>query len=292
MIELSVKEMTRLKEKLKDVLIMSLGTLIMAVGIYFFKIPNGFATGGISGIATILGRVQPYLTPGQLIPILNIIMLIIGFIFLGRETGIKTVYCSLLLSLTTFLLEKFIPLASPLTNQPFLELIYGVLLAAIGSAILFNRQASSGGTDITALILKKFTSLDVGKALLAVDLIVAGSSFFVYNLATGLFSLLGLFIKAFLVDNVIESFNECKSFTIVTDKPEKIVDYIINTMHHSATSVDAVGEYTHTGKKMIVTLCKRIEAVRLKRYIRTVDPHAFVIVNSTSEIIGRGFRSI
>lgn len=284
--------MARLKEKLKDVFIMSLGTLIMAVGIYFFKIPNGFATGGISGIATILGRVQPYLTPGQLIPILNIIMLIIGFIFLGRETGIKTVYCSLLLSLTTFLLEKFIPLASPLTNQPFLELIYGVLLAAIGSAILFNRQASSGGTDITALILKKFTSLDVGKALLAVDLIVAGSSFFVYNLATGLFSLLGLFIKAFLVDNVIESFNECKSFTIVTDKPEKIVDYIINTMHHSATSVDAVGEYTHTGKKMIVTLCKRIEAVRLKRYIRTVDPHAFVIVNSTSEIIGRGFRSI
>ncbi len=281
-----------MKEKLKDVFIMSLGTLIMAVGIYFFKIPNGFATGGISGIATILGRVQPYLTPGQLIPILNIIMLIIGFIFLGRETGIKTVYCSLLLSLTTFLLEKFIPLASPLTNQPFLELIYGVLLAAIGSAILFNRQASSGGTDITALILKKFTSLDVGKALLAVDLIVAGSSFFVYNLATGLFSLLGLFIKAFLVDNVIESFNECKSFTIVTDKPEKIVDYIINTMHHSATSVDAVGEYTHTGKKMIVTLCKRIEAVRLKRYIRTVDPHAFVIVNSTSEIIGRGFRSI
>lgn len=284
--------MTRLKEKLKDVFIMSLGTLIMAVGIYFFKIPNGFATGGISGIATILGRVQPYLTPSQLIPILNIIMLIIGFIFLGRETGIKTVYCSLLLSLTTFLLEKFIPLASPLTNQPFLELIYGVLLAAIGSAILFNRQASSGGTDITALILKKFTSLDVGKALLAVDLIVAGSSFFVYNLATGLFSLLGLFIKAFLVDNVIESFNECKSFTIVTDKPEKIVDYIINTMHHSATSVDAVGEYTHTDKKMIVTLCKRIEAVRLKRYIRTVDPHAFVIVNSTSEIIGRGFRSI
>ncbi len=284
--------MQKANKKLSEFFMMTFGVIIMTVGIYFFKIPNGFAVGGISGIATIIGHIQPLITPGQLIPILNVFMLLIGFIFLGKQTGAKTVYCSLLFSFLSWLLERLIPISAPLTDQPFLELVYGIMLTAIGSAILFNCQASSGGTDITALILKKYTTLDVGKALLAADFFVAASSFFAYDIRTGLFSLAGLFAKAFIVDGVIESINECKSFTIVTSKPEPITEYILHTMHHSATAVDAKGAYSGENKKMIVTLCKRIEAVRLKRHIREVDPNAFVIVNSTSEIIGRGFREI
>lgn len=195
-----------MKNKLKTFTRMNLGVLLMSVGIYFFKIPNGFSTGGVSGVSTILGKISP-LTPATWILIINAALLLVGFIFLGKKTGAKTVYCSLLLSLLTWVLEKFVPLSAPLTNQTFLELLYAILLTAFGSALLFNCSASSGGTDILALILKKYTSLNIGNALLFVDFLIAGSAFFVFGIEIGLFSLLGLFMKAFLVDSVIESLN-------------------------------------------------------------------------------------
>jgi len=281
-----------MKEKLKTFAMMTAGVVLTTVGVYFFKIPNGFSTGGVSGISTVLGNVIPFISPAQLISIINMLLLVLGFIVLGKDTGAKTTYCSILFSVLTWVLEKAAPLSAPLTDEPFLELVYAILLTAIGAAILFNAEASSGGTDIIALILKKYTSLDVGKALLCTDFIIAASSFFVFGIRTGLFSLLGLFAKAFLVDNVIESLNVCKYFMIITERPDPIVDYILHTMGHSATTIDALGEYSHTDKKMIVTLCRRIEAAALKRKLKELDPSAFVIVNSTSEIIGRGFRSI
>lgn len=281
-----------MKSKITAFLAMTFGSLLMAVGVYFFKIPNGFSTGGVSGLATVLGHVIPVVTPGLLITAINALLLIIGFLVLGRQTGFRTIYCSLLFSGATWLLEFVYPISAPLTNQPFLELVYAILLTAFGSALLFRFGASSGGTDIVALILKKHTSLDVGKALLCTDALIAASSFFVFDFTTGLFSMLGLFAKAFLVDSVIEELSVCKSFMIITDKPEPIVDYIIHVMHHSATSVDAVGEYSHIHKKMVFTLCRRMEAIRLKQRLKVLDPNAFVIVESTSEIIGRGFRSV
>ena len=195
-------------------------------------------------------------------------------------------------SALTYVFELFIPLSAPLTNQPLMELVYAMLLTAIGSAMIFNSDASSGGTDIAALILKKYTSLDVGKALLTVDSIVAVSSFFVFNIQAGLFSLLGLFAKAFLVDSVIESLNTCKYFSVITTKREEISQYIIKTLHHGATVNDVVGEFTHDQKSMIHTVCKRAEAIKLKKKIKEIDPGAFIIVTTSSEIIGRGFRNV
>ena len=190
------------------------------------------------------------------------------------------------------MLEIILPIGMPLTNQPLLELIYAMLVTSIGSAMIFNADASSGGTDIAALILKKFTTIDVGKALLAVDLIVAASSFFVFDIRTGLFSLLGLFAKAFIVDNIIESFNICKYFVVITTKREEIANYIIKTLHHGVTFNLVVGAYTNEEKAMIHTVCKRIEAIKLKKQIKQIDPDSFVIVTTSSEIIGRGFRSV
>lgn len=281
-----------MRSRMKTFFMMTAGVILTTIGVYFFKIPNGFSTGGVSGISTVLGGVLPFITPAQLIAVINMLLLMTGFLVLGKKTGVKTAYCSILFSVLTWLLEKFVPMTKPLTNEPFLELTYAILLTAIGSAMLFNAEASSGGTDIIALILKKFTPLDVGKALLCTDFIIAASSFFVFGVSAGLFSLLGLFAKAFLVDNVIESLNVCKYFMIITDRPEPIVDYILNAMHHSATTIDAMGEYSHTEKKMVITLCRRFEAAALKRKLKEFDPNAFVIVNSTSEIIGRGFRAL
>lgn len=271
---------------------MTVGSLCIAIGVYFFKIPNGFSLGGVSGIATLLGKVIPVtvITPGMLMFGLNVLLLIIGFIVIGKDTGIRTAYCSLTYSGFTWALEHIIVLDEPLTDQPFLELVYAILLSGIGSAIMFHCRASSGGTDIVALILKKFTSLDVGKALLCSDSLIAIAAFPIFGREAGLFSVLGLFAKAFLIDGVIENLNVCKSFMIITAHPEPVVDYILRVMGHSATTLDACGEYTHQSLKAVITVCRRSEAVRLRRFLRETDPEAFVIVESTSEIIGRGFR--
>jgi len=279
------------RSKFKDFLVMTLGSLLVAFGVYFFKIPNGFATGGVTGIGTILAKITP-ISAGIWIWGLNIVLLIIGFIFLGRGNGIKTVYCSMFYSAVTYLLEIVVPLNIPLTNQPLLELVYAMLLTSIGAAMIFNVDASSGGTDIAALILKKYTSIDVGKALLVVDFLVASSSFIIFNVQTGLFSLLGLFSKAFIVDGVIENLNVCKYFIVITEKREEISRYIIENLHHGVTASVVTGEFTNEEKVMLHTVCKRIEAVRLRKEIKNIDPHAFVIITSSSEIIGRGFRDI
>ena len=257
----------------------------------FFKIPNGFATGGVTGIGTILAKVTP-ISPGAWIWGLNILLLILGFICFGKGNGIKTVYCSMLYSAITYVLEIIVPLTRPLSDQPFLELVYAMLLTSIGSAFIFNADASSGGTDIAALILKKYTSLDVGKALLAVDFVAAASAFIVFDIQTGLFSLLGLFAKAFIVDAVIDNLNTCKYFVVITDKREEISQFIIETLHHGVTVASVVGEYTKQDKAMIHTVCKRMEAIKLRNKIKEIDPKAFIIITTSSEIIGRGFRGV
>lgn len=279
------------KRKLGDFVFMSLGCVLLSFGVYFFKIPNGFATGGVTGVGTILGKITP-LTPAAWIWILNITLLVIGFIFLGRQNGIKTVYCSMLYSAITYFLQLVLPIDKPLTDQPFMELAYAMLLTSIGSAMIFNSGATSGGTDIAAMILKKYTSVDVGKALLAVDFLVAASAFVVFDVKIGLFSLMGLFAKAFIVDTVIDSLNSCKYFIVITTKHDEISDYIMKTLHHGVTASTVTGEYTKEEKTMIHTVCKRIEAIKLRSRIKEIDPHAFIIITTSSEIIGRGFRSI
>lgn len=275
----------------KNMIYITLGTILLTAGVYFFKIPNGFSTGGVSGIGTLLGKITP-ISPGEWITIVNVILLLLGFLFLGKETGIKTVYCSLLFSFLTWGLERIIPLSHPITDQALLELIYAMLLTAIGSALIFNFGASSGGTDIVALILKKYTKMNVGKALLCSDFLIASCAFFVFDIKTGLFSMLGLFAKAFIVDGVIESLNSCKYFIVITTKYREIAEYIMVDLHHGVTVQDAIGEYTHSDKKMIHTVCRRSQAVNLKEKVRKIDPHAFMIVTTSSEIIGRGFRGV
>ncbi len=278
-------------QTVKDYLIMIAGTVLMSVGVYFFKIPNGFSTGGVSGISTLLGTLTA-VSAATWIGIINVALLIVGFIFLGKSTGIRTVVCSLLFSGLTALFEVLFPLKAPLTDEPFLELVYAMLLTAIGSAMIFFRRGSSGGTDIVALIIKKYFHINVGKALLCSDALIALGSFFVFGVRTGLFSLLGLFFKAFLVDGIIESLDSCKCFMIITSKPDEIIDYIIEELHHSATLVEAQGAYSHNNKFMVYTVCRRIEAIRLQREIKQVDPGAFITITTSSQIIGRGFRGV
>lgn len=269
---------------------LNLGILMMSVGIYFFKTPNSFATGGVSGISIVLAMLFPQISQATYMLIINVFLLIIGVIILGKECGLLTIFCSLMMSIETWLFEYFLPLSTPLTGSPLLELLYAVLLTGIGAAIIFRCKASSGGTDIVALILRKYTSMNVGRALLLSDFLIAASTFFVAGVSAGLFSLAGLFAKVFVVDDILDSMNMCKAFTIITTKAQEIDDYIMNEMHHSATVHKAIGAYTGEDKQIIITVCRRTEALRLRKKVKEIDPHSFMIITKTSEILGKGFR--
>ena len=272
--------------------VLNLGTLLLAAGVYFFKAPNNFATGGVSGISIIIAKFTtniPWLGQTEIMSIMNVLLLIVGFIVLGRGCGFKTAYCSLVYS-GEMQLMKLIPVNLPLTGNIFLEFTYAMLLTAAGSAIIFNCGASSGGTDIIALIVKKYSKIDVGKALLLTDFIIAASTFIIFDIRTGLFSLLGLFTKAFLVDGVIESIGKNKYITIITAHPETITPFILEGMHRGYTSYKAKGGYTGEEKTIIITVCKRGEALKLKMRITAADSTAFVIITDTNEIFGKGFR--
>ncbi len=285
---------------IKTFALMNLGMLLLAVGIYFFKTPNGFATGGVSGLSIILAEIFPVLSPAVYMMIINVVLLILGVIILGKECGGLTIYCSLVFSLETWILEQVCPLSAPLTSYPLLELIYAVMLTGIGSAIVFKCKASSGGTDIVALILKKYTSMNVGTALLCTDFFIAAATFIDWNAEggigfdaqTGMFTMLGLFAKVFLVDDVIESMDMCKAFTIITTKPDEINAYIMQDIRHGVTTYPAKGAYTGADKTVIITVCRRSEAMRLRRRVLSIDPQAFIIITKTSEIMGKGFRDI
>lgn len=272
-------------------LLLTLGILITSVGVYFFKFPNNFSTGGVSGLSLILGRLIPseVLTPSVLMLIINMLLLAVGFLFIGREFAFSTVYCSTLLSLLMTFFERICPLAQPMTSQPFLELCFAVLLPAFGSAILFNLGASSGGTDIVAMILRKYTRMNIGLALMFADSLITVAALFFFGIESGLYSILGLLMKSVLVDYVSDSFRTKKCFQIITAEPEPIVDFIVKTLRRGATLEDVHGAYTNGSKTMIITVLNRSQALALRRHVHIVDPHAFMIITASTEIVGKGF---
>ena len=274
----------------KEYALLTLGTVIMAVGTYFFKFPNNFSTGGVTGLAVVLARYFPMISRADFVMIFNVALLGLGVAVFGKSFAGKTVYVSLLMSAVTWLMERMIPMAAPMTNQPLLELVFAVSLPAIGSAMLFNLDASSGGTDIVAMVLRKYTSLDIGKALICSDLVITLAACVAFGMETGLFSILGLVMKSLLVDMVLENINTHKYFHIITTKPQAIEEFITSTLHRGATELHGEGAYTHEGRTVLLTVMNRHEAVLLRRYVRQVDPGAFVLIINTGEIVGKGFR--
>lgn len=280
---------SRIKTALKELPLLTLGTALVAIGVYFFKFPNNFSTGGVTGIGVLLSAIFHNVSSSTFSSVLNVLFLILGFIVLNKGFGARTVYCSLLFSGLLSGLELLCPLSAPLTDQPLLELFFAVILPALGSGILFNIQGSTGGTDILAMILKKYTSLDIGRALLYVDVIIAGSTLFLINIQTGLFSLLGLLLKSVLVDTVIESINRKKSVILVTSKPEEVSAFITQNLHRSATIWDAKGAYSQETKWVVMSALSRSQAVILRRWLKELDPQAFIMITNSSEIFGKGF---
>lgn len=295
------KKQKRIRTVLRWVLLIA-GIIMMSCSVYFFQTPNKFTLGGVAGIAILIANYVP-LSQGVIMAIINVFLLILGLIILGKQCTIRTIFCSLMYTGIIWLFEYVDVLghitgtptpsggiAAPMTTQPFLELVYAILLFGVGGALIFNCGASSGGTDIIALILKKYTKLNVGFALMLIDFLVVCISFYTFDsVEAGLFSLMGLFTKSFLLDGVIESLGKTKYITIITTHPEAISEYILNVIQHGFTMYDAQGGYTGEPKKVLITVCKRGEALKLKAKVKQIDTEAFVIITDANEILGKGF---
>lgn len=279
------------KQQVTDFLLLTLASELIAVGTWLFKYPNNFTFGGVTGLSIVLSKAIPFeVAPSTINLVINAILMILGIAVLGKEFAGKTMYVTVLSTVSISLLDKLTFITEPLTNQPMLEFVFAVGVPGVASAILFNMDASSGGTDIIAMILKKYTTLEIGTAIFAADLFIAASAFFAFDFQTGLFSILGLFAKTLVIDSAIENFNLCKYFTVITVNPKPICDFIHHELDRSATIYKAEGAYSHTERSVILTVMKRSQAVRLRRFVRDIDPHAFIMITNSSEIIGKGFR--
>lgn len=285
------KNKERKPDKVKEYFFITIGALLVTVGVYYFKFPNNFCIGGVTGVGILLSSVLAgKISSGTIVLIIDLVLLVIGYIVFGKDFGVKTAYGSLILSLGLKVLEIVSPMKQPFTNEPVIELFFAVVLPGVGAAILFNLGSSTGGTDIVAMILKKKTNINIGQALLGTDIILTLLTFPIFGTLTGFLSLTGLILKAPIVDNMVEALNLCKYLTVICDDAESICHYIIKDLNRSATICDAKGAFTDHNKKIILTVMSRSEALQLQHYIKKNHPEAFILITNTSEIIGRGFR--
>ena len=269
---------------------LNLGLILTAFAIVVFKTPNHFAFGGTSGLSVILSTLFPSLPVGAFMWILNIVLVILGFIFLERKAILWSVFASFALSAYVSLFEIFFPGNVSLTGDMWLDLCFAVILPALGSAIVFDIGASTGGTDILAMILKRRTTLEIGRALLIVDIGIVTVAAFLYGPRVGLYCVLGLFAKTLVVDKAIESIHLRKVCTVICREPLKVEEFIVKNLNRSATISRGYGAFSGECVTVIMSVLSRREAVQLRRYAREVDPSAFITIVDSSEIVGKGFR--
>lgn len=266
-----------------------MGIFLVACGVHFFKAPNNFTLGGVTGISIILAAYYPNAPISLITLVLNTFLILIGFIFLGKNTIVRTIYGSYALSFFLWVLEKYYPILSPLTNDKLLELIYAVFLPGIGSAILFHYNANTGGTDILVKIINKYTNISMGMAGLIIDAIITVFSGQIFGTTIMLYTVLGVVFKSFLLDNFLESLQIKKIVVIISEKPDDILAYITNTIHRGATVQQATGAFTGTDKSVITAVVDRRQAYKIQQFARMYDPSSFITITNSSTIFGRGF---
>ena len=280
------------KGLIKEYFIITFGLILVAAGIHFFLVPHNLAAGGLTGLAMVINHYFPALSIGVLMFIGNIFFFVIGFIFIGKGFGVKTIYSSLMLSVIIAIFEKVMPVTKPISEDILINLIFGILIGAIGMAIVFNENASTGGTDIPAKILNKYFNIEIGKGLLSIDFIVTGLAVSAFGATTGMYALLGVIVNGTVVDYVIDGLNITKRIEIISSDCESIRKYIIEDLERSATLYRAVGAYNLEERDVIVTVMGKKEFIKLKNHIKSIDPRAFIITHNVHEVLGEGFRDI
>ncbi|WP_300382223.1 YitT family protein [Clostridium sp.] len=280
-----------MKETVKEYCLIFLGIILVAIGLEYFYIPNNIAAGGLTGLAIVITNYVSVLSTGPLVFIMDLFLYIVGFIFLGKNFGVKTIISSLTLAATLTIIEKFLnPFA--ITEDLMLAAIFGTIITAIGMGMVFNANASTGGTDTIAKILNKYFHIDIGRSLLVVDFLVTLLGAMTFGLDVGLYAMLAVIINGFAIDKVIEGFTVCKKVTIISEKNEEVGNFIMDELERGCTYLKGIGGYKGNEMQVLYTVLGRNQFIKLKQYISKIDPNAFITVGEVHEVMGEGFKNI
>lgn len=278
------------KEKVRDFGLITIGVLLVAISVVYFFEPNNITAGGVTGLAIVINNYLPSIPIGVLMLIMDGVLYIVAFLIIGSKFGGKSIYSSIVLSCFIWGLEKFLPFN--VTNDLMLATVFGTLISALGMAIVFNANASTGGTDIIAKILNKFIHVNIGKGLLMVDFFVTLLGAITFGINAGLYSLLAVIVNGFAIDKVIAGFNVCKEITIISSKNHEISKFILDDLGRGCTFIHGVGGFTGKDTTLLYAILGRNEFIKLKRFIVEVDKYAFITVGEVHEVMGEGFKEI
>ena len=278
-----------MKFDFKRFLIINIGLFVLACGLHFFLNPSELAVGGTTGLALIISNLIPKLSYGLLLAFLNITLFIIAFIVLGREFGGYTLYASMALSGILLILELFIPIEAPFTDDLFINLVFGMLIVGVGMGFVFNQNASTGGTDIIAKIINKYSHIEIGKSLLIADFLITLFASFVFGPRLGMYALLGVIINSLVIDKMIAGFNVKINMIIISNEYDKINNYIIHEIIRGTTIYHATGGFSNEDKRIINTIVDRREYIKIRDFVKSVDHRAFVSISYVTEVGGEGF---
>ena len=268
---------------LKETGILTVAVAIIAAAVYFFLVPSHASVSSISGLGIVLANFIP-LPLSVITMILNVVLLLIGFVTCGREFGVKTVYTSVMLPVFLGLFEILFPNFGSLTDSQELDVLCYILVVSVGLSILFNRNASSGGLDIVAKIMNKYLHMELGKAMSLSGMCVALSAALVYDKKTVVLSILGTYFNGMVLDHFIFDHNIKRRVCIITKKEEELRKFIIEDLHSGATIYESIGAYNMQKRNEIITIVDKTEYQKLMNYINHEDPKAFVTIYNVSDM--------
>lgn len=277
-------------KRVKEYAIITFGVLLVVASFIFFFFPNNIACGGVSGLALVLHDITG-MESGLIMFVSNIILFGVAFIFIGGEFGIKSIYAAFGLSTILSIIEKS-GISFALTDNLILSTIFGSALLAMGTAIMFTQDASTGGTSIIAKLLSKYFHIGYGMGQFISDAVVILLAMYTFGMELGLFGLLSVYLIGTLIDKFIDGFNSCKQVIIFTKNEDKIVEYINKDVDRGCTIFKGKGGYTGKENTVILTILSRRQFIQLKQFIKKEDPEAFITVNETSEVLGEGFMNL
>ena len=278
------------RASIKEFALITMGIFLGAVSVVYFFEPNNIAAGGITGLAIVINHYIPFISIGPLVLMMDAILFIVALIVLGAKFGAKTIYSSFLLSTSMWLMQTFIPIN--ITNDLILATIFGTLISAVGMAIVFNANASTGGTDIIAKILNKFFHIEIGKSLLIVDFLVTLLGAVTFGINIGLYGLLAVIINGVVIDNIIAGFKTKSEITIISEKNKEISKFILDDLERGCTFIKGIGGFTRKDTSILYTVLDRNEFIKLKNKIKEIDKNAFITVGEVHEVMGEGFMGI
>mgnify|MGYP000810448600 FL=1 len=270
-------------ELIKEIIILTAAVAIIAAAVYFFLVPSHASVSSISGLGIVVSNFIP-LPLSAITMILNVVLLVIGFLTCGKEFGAKTVYTSIMLPLFLGMFELLFPDFTSLTDSQELDVLCYILVVSIGLSILFNRNASSGGLDIVAKIMNKYLHMDLGKAMSLSDMCLALSAALVYDKKTVVLSILGTYFNGIILDHFIFDHNIKRRVCIITKKEEELRQFIVRDLHSGATIYEAIGAYNMEKRNEIITIVDKGEYQKLMKYINQEDPEAFITVYTVSDM--------